>query len=190
MSIIETLARTGESDDALAEATDFLRRHPDSERRAEIARVAGDLYRARGDYRRAVGAYQIAVGAARTRDVAEAASFHRAACLVRLGDAPGVDVARAYLRAYPAGRFRNEAAALVAGTAARPRRGDAREAAQRAGPTRARRLCRGRRSWRRGLPADGRVRAGGSNADGGRRQRRGLPDAAVGFCVGRPDRRC
>ena len=115
VSIIETLARTGESDDALTEATDFLRRHPDSERRGEIARVAGDLYRARGDYRRAVGAYQIAIGAARTRDVAEAASFHRAACLVRLGDAAGVDAARAYLRSYPSGRFRNEAAGLVAG---------------------------------------------------------------------------
>jgi tetratricopeptide (TPR) repeat protein len=120
VSIIETLARTGESDDALAEATDFLRRHPDSERRAEIARVAGDLYRARGDYRRAIGAYQIAIGAARTRDVAEAASFHRAACLVRLGDTGGVDAARAYLRAYPSGRFRNEASGLVAGDARTP----------------------------------------------------------------------
>jgi tetratricopeptide (TPR) repeat protein len=113
VSIIETLARSGETDDALAEAADFLRRHPDSERRGEIARVAGDLYRARGDCRRAVGAYQIAIGAARTRDVSEAAAFHRAECLVRLGDSGGPDAARAYLRSYPSGRFRSEATALV-----------------------------------------------------------------------------
>ena len=36
VSIIETLARAGESDDALGEATDFLRRRPDSERRGEL----------------------------------------------------------------------------------------------------------------------------------------------------------
>jgi tetratricopeptide (TPR) repeat protein len=114
VSIIETLARTGETDEALTEASDFLRRHPESERRAEIARVAGDLYRARGDCRRAVGAYQIAIGGARARDVAETASFHRAECLVRLGDSAGPDAARAYLRAYPSGRFRSEATALVA----------------------------------------------------------------------------
>jgi tetratricopeptide (TPR) repeat protein len=113
VSIIETLARTGASDEALGEANDFLRRRPDSERRAEIARLAGDLYRARGDCRRAVGAYQIVLGASRPRDIVELASFHRAACLVRLGDAAGNDAARAYLRAYPNGRFRSEAAALV-----------------------------------------------------------------------------
>jgi hypothetical protein len=90
-----------------------LRRRPDSERRGEIARVAGDLYRARGDCKLAVGAYQIALSAARSRDVAEAAGFHRAACLVRLGDATGVDAARAYLRSHPDGRFKKQAAALV-----------------------------------------------------------------------------
>jgi len=114
VSIIETLARTGESDDALIEATEFLRRHPDSERRGEIARVAGDLQRARGDCRRALGAYQVALGAARSREVADSAAFHRAECLVRLGDAGGTDAARAYLRGHPSGRFRSEAAALVA----------------------------------------------------------------------------
>jgi TolA-binding protein len=105
VSIIETLARAGHTDDALAEATDFLRRRPDSERRGEIARVTGDLYRARGDCRQAVGAYQVAL--------AEAAGFHRAACLVRLGDAAGVDAARAYLRSHPDGRFKKQAAALI-----------------------------------------------------------------------------
>jgi tetratricopeptide (TPR) repeat protein len=120
VSIIETLARTGSGDEALAEATDFLRRHPESERRGEIARVAGDLYRARGDYRRAVSAYQIAIAAARPRDAVEAATFNRAACLVRLGDAAGPDAARAYLRAYPSGRFRSEASALAAGDGRTP----------------------------------------------------------------------
>ncbi len=118
VSIIETLARTGDTDEALSEANDFLRRRPDSERRAEIARLAGDLYRARGDCRRALAAYQITLGASRPRDAVEAASFHRAACLVHLGDAGGTDAARAYLRAYPGGKFRGEATALAGGGSA------------------------------------------------------------------------
>ena len=121
VSIIETLARTGDSDEALSEATDFLRRRPDSERRAEIARLAGNLYRARGDCRRALAAYQITLGASRPRDAVEAATFHRAACLVHLGDAGGADAARAYLRTYPSGKFRGEATALVGGGGSAPR---------------------------------------------------------------------
>ena len=113
VSIIETLAKTGETDDALTEATDFLRRRPDSERRGEIARVAGDLYRARGDCRHAIGAYQLALSASRARDVIEAATFYRAACLVRIGDGGGMDAVRGYTRAYPDGRFRRQAAELV-----------------------------------------------------------------------------
>jgi ferric-dicitrate binding protein FerR (iron transport regulator) len=118
VSIIETLARIGDTDEALSEANDFLRRRPDSERRAEIARLAGDLYRARGDCRHALAAYQITLGATRPRDAVEAATFHRAACLVHLGDAGGADAARAYLRAYPSGKFRGEATALVGGGSA------------------------------------------------------------------------
>jgi ferric-dicitrate binding protein FerR (iron transport regulator) len=118
VSIIETLARIGDTDEALSEANDFLRRRPDSERRGEIARVAGDLYRARGDCRHALGAYQLALGASRPRDAVEAATFHRADCLARLGDAGGAEAARAYLRAYPSGRFRSEAAALASGGSA------------------------------------------------------------------------
>ena len=113
VSIIETLAKAGESDDALTEAIDFLRRRPDSERRGEIARVAGDLYRARGDCRHAVGAYQVAQSASRAREVTEAAGFYRAACLVRIGDGGGVDAVRGYLRSYPDGRFRRQATELV-----------------------------------------------------------------------------
>ena len=115
VSIIETLARSGELDDALSEAADFLRRYPDSERRAEIARVAGDLYRLRGDCRRAVTAYQTAIVVVRTREVADSATFHRAECLVRLGDAAGPDAVRRYLGDYPSGRFSSEAAALLVG---------------------------------------------------------------------------
>jgi ferric-dicitrate binding protein FerR (iron transport regulator) len=121
VSIIETLVRTGDTDEALSEANDFLRRRPGSERRAEIARLAGDLYRARGDCRHALGAYQITLGASRPRDAVEAATFHRAACLVQLGDATGADAARAYLRAYPSGKFRGEAAALTSGGGSAPR---------------------------------------------------------------------
>jgi tetratricopeptide (TPR) repeat protein len=115
VSIIETLARAGESAGALAEANDFLRNHPDSERRGEIARVAGDLYRTRGEYRRAVTAYQLALNApsARSRDDAEPAMFHRAECLVRLGDPSGTEAARAYLQKWPTGRFRAEAERLL-----------------------------------------------------------------------------
>jgi len=113
VSIIETLARAGETDDALGEATDFLRRRPDSERRGEIARVAGDLYRARGDCRHAIGAYQLAMTTSRARDVVEAATFNRAACQVRIGDGAGVDGLRGYLRGYPEGRFRRQAAELI-----------------------------------------------------------------------------
>jgi ferric-dicitrate binding protein FerR (iron transport regulator) len=121
VSIIETLVRTGDTDEALSEANDFLRRRPDSERRAEIARLAGDLYRARGDCRHALAAYQITLGASRPRDAVEAATFHRAACLVQLGDVGGLDAARAYLRGYPGGKFRGEAAALVSGGGSAPR---------------------------------------------------------------------
>jgi TolA-binding protein len=113
VSIIETLARAGETDDALAEATDFLRRRPDSERRGEIARLAGDLYRGRGDCRHAVGAYQVAMTTSRARDVVEAANFYRAACLVRTGDGAGVDALRGYVRSYPDGRFKRQAAEMV-----------------------------------------------------------------------------
>jgi hypothetical protein len=62
-----------------------------------------------------VNAYQTAIAGARTREVADSATFHRAACLVRLGDAGGPDAARGYLRGYPSGRFRSEATALLAG---------------------------------------------------------------------------
>jgi hypothetical protein len=119
VSIIEALARAGETDDALTEAIDFLRRRPDSERRGEIARVAGDLYRTRGDCRHAIGAYQLAQSASRARDVIEAANFHRAACMVRIGDGGGIDAVRGYLRSYPEGRFKRQATDLVEQAAAK-----------------------------------------------------------------------
>jgi hypothetical protein len=114
VSIIEALVHTGDADAALAEANDFLRHYPSSERRAEIARVAGDLYRTRGECAHAVAAYDAALAAPRNGGVVEAASFNRASCLVQLGDAGGADAARAYLKAWPFGRFRDQAAQLVA----------------------------------------------------------------------------
>lgn len=113
VSIIETLVHAGETGSALAEANDFVRNHPESERRAEIARIAGDLYRARADYKRAAAAYQIALASPLVRDAAEPATFHRAECLIRLGDPSGVEAARAYLRRWPSGRFRAEAERLL-----------------------------------------------------------------------------
>lgn len=113
VSIIETLVRSGDSGGALAEANDFLRRHPDSERRGEIARVAGDLYRAQGDCHRAIGAYHLALSSSRAKDVTEYASFHSAACLANLGDAAGNAALRDYLRAWPSGRFSGDANRLL-----------------------------------------------------------------------------
>jgi hypothetical protein len=113
VSIIETLVHTGDAAGALVEANDFLRSHPDSERRAEIARVAGDLYRTRADYRHAVAAYQTALASPQVREAAEPATFHRAECLIRLGDSSGTDAARAYLKRWPSGRFRIEAERLL-----------------------------------------------------------------------------
>jgi hypothetical protein len=113
VSIIETLVHAGDAPGALAEANDFIRNHPDSERRAEIARVAGDLYRSRADYKRAVAAYQVALASPLVRDAAEPATFHRAECLVRLGDSNGAEATRAYLRRWPSGRFRIEAERLL-----------------------------------------------------------------------------
>ena len=72
-----------------------------------------DLYRGRGDCRHAIGAYQLAMSASRARDVVEAASFHRAECMVRTGDGGGVDALRGYIRAYPEGHFRRQATELV-----------------------------------------------------------------------------
>jgi ferric-dicitrate binding protein FerR (iron transport regulator) len=114
VSIIETLVHAGDTTGALAEANDFLRGHPDSERRAEIARIAGDLYRVRGEFKRAVAAYQLALASPRARE-AEPAAFHRAECLVRLGDPSGEEAARDYLRRFPDGRFRADAERLLAG---------------------------------------------------------------------------
>ena len=113
VSIIETLVHAGDASAALGEANDFVRNHPDSERRAEIARVAGDLYRTRGDYKRAVTAYQLALASPQVRDAAEPATFHRAECLVRLGDPSGAEATRAYLRRWPSGRFHTEAERLL-----------------------------------------------------------------------------
>jgi hypothetical protein len=80
-----------------------------------MARVAGDLYRTRGDCRHALAAYQTALSSPHAAGVAEAATFHRAACLTELGDPAAADAARDYLRGWPAGRFRAEAARLVEG---------------------------------------------------------------------------
>ncbi|HEY2730127.1 MAG TPA: FecR domain-containing protein [Polyangia bacterium] len=113
VSIIETLVHAGDAPGALAEANDFIRNHPDSERRAEIARVAGDLYRSRADYKRAVTAYQIALSSPLVREAAEPATFHRAECLMQLGDPTGPDATRAYLRRWPSGRFRVDAERLL-----------------------------------------------------------------------------
>ena len=114
LSIIEVLARTGETDEALVEATDFLRRHPDSERRGGDRPGGGRPL----PFARRLPAGPSAPTRLPPRQPGPEMSrrrprSHRAACLVRLGDAGGPDAVRAYLRANPAGRFRTEARALL-----------------------------------------------------------------------------
>jgi tetratricopeptide (TPR) repeat protein len=117
VSIIETLVKSGDSPGALNEANDFLRQHAESERRAEIARIAGDLYRERGDCGHATGAYETALAASRSREITEYATFHRATCLVTLGDSSGSVALESYLRTWPKGRFSKEATRLLQATA-------------------------------------------------------------------------
>ena len=109
----------GRAGRALAEARDFLHRHPNSERRSEVARLAGDLTRERGDCAGAVALYDQALSSRPATDDADDASFHRAACLARTGDARGSAGLREYLKRFPLGRHAGEAQRLLSG-AARP----------------------------------------------------------------------
>jgi hypothetical protein len=113
ISVIEALARVGEEKRALGEAVAFLEQHPGSERRAEVARVAGDLARQGGDCRAAIPLYDQTLSARPAREDADDATFHRAACLVALGDGRGLPAARAYLGRFPLGRHALEAQRLV-----------------------------------------------------------------------------
>ncbi|MBC8132828.1 MAG: hypothetical protein H7X95_07585 [Deltaproteobacteria bacterium] len=117
ISLIETLVLMGDKTAAVAEASDFIQRHPDSERRAEIARLAGDLLRERGACADAIAAYETALRSGHGRkDVADGASFHRAVCTMRGARSEGMAALQAYLVSFPNGRFRAEAQGLLNGT--------------------------------------------------------------------------
>ena len=122
LSIIEALTRLGEERRALDEAVAFLQRQPESERRAEVARVAGDLARQGGDCRAALPLYDQALAARPSREDADDATFHRAACFITLGDRRGLPTVRAYLAAFPLGRHAFEAQRLLGGGAAPAKR--------------------------------------------------------------------
>ena len=122
LSVIEALSRTGDQARALVEARDFLQRHPNSERRSEVARLAGDLARERGDCAAAVALYDQALSSRPATDDADDASFHRAACLARAGDARGSAGLRAYLKRFPLGRHAGEAQRLLSGRSVPPAR--------------------------------------------------------------------
>jgi outer membrane protein assembly factor BamD (BamD/ComL family) len=119
LSVIEALSRVGEQGRALAEARDFLQRHPSSERRSEVARLAGDLTRERGDCAGAVALYDQALSSRPATDDADDASFHRATCLARAGDPRGSAGLREYLKRFPLGRHAGQAQRLLARPAAR-----------------------------------------------------------------------
>jgi|GEM_PF-1697169 len=114
ISVIETLVSMGDTSAAISEASEFIRRYPDSERSAEIARLAGDLLRERGEYVEAIHAYDIALGSAHSRrDIADSASFHRSLCVHRGDEARGLESLRAYIATFPGGRFHGEAVRIV-----------------------------------------------------------------------------
>ncbi|MES1171896.1 MAG: FecR family protein [Bacteroidota bacterium] len=122
LSIIETLVTMDDKISAVAEASDFIRRYPESERRTEIARITGDLLREQGDCTSAVSAYDVALAGVRgrrdlARDAADAVAFHRSACLLRGDPADGTDALKTYLQSFPNGRFRSEALRLISGAA-------------------------------------------------------------------------
>ncbi|MEO5770041.1 MAG: FecR family protein [Polyangia bacterium] len=116
ISVIETLVALGDKTAAVAEATDFMRRYPDSERCAEVARLAGDLLRERGACEDAVVAYDVALGRSHVRrEVSDSSSYYRAVCLLRADRGAGVAALQSYLTAFPAGGFRGEAQRLISG---------------------------------------------------------------------------
>jgi len=110
ISIIETLVAIGEKGDALNEATDFVRRFPDSERRVEMGGLAGDLLREQSDFRGALGEYDRALEVGRgRRDLTDAISYHRAICILHEDRERGTSALRAYLQNFLGGRFRAQA---------------------------------------------------------------------------------
>lgn len=114
ISVIETLASVGDKTGALTEASDFIRRYPESERKMEVARLAGDLLRERGDCASAIDAYDVAMGSGRARrEIADGVSFHRSACVLRRDHAKGVEALKGYLQSFPSGHFRSDAERLL-----------------------------------------------------------------------------
>jgi hypothetical protein len=112
--IIETLVSLNEKAGALAEASEFVRRYPEGERHAEMAKLVGDLSRERGDCRAAVDAYDEVLADGRLhRNVADDVTFSRSTCLLREDRAAGIAALQLYVRAFPAGRFRNQAQRLI-----------------------------------------------------------------------------
>jgi hypothetical protein len=113
LSIIDVLSRLGEGRRTLDEALEFLRRHPRNERRGEVAVIAAHLERERNNCSTAVGLYQTALRERLSAADADDAVFHRAACLMTLGDRRGPEAVRAYTARYPAGRHAAEARRLT-----------------------------------------------------------------------------
>ena len=113
MSIIDVLSRLGEDRRTLDEAQEFLRRHPRNERRGEVAVIAAHLERQRGNCAPAVRLYETALRERLSAADADDAVFHRAACLMTLGDRRGPEAVRAYTARYPAGRHAAEARRLT-----------------------------------------------------------------------------
>jgi len=114
VSLIETLVAVNDRAGALGEASDFVRRYPDSERRVEIGGLAGDLLRERGDIDGALAAYEGALSSGRgRREIVDGISFHRSVCLLHGDRSAGLASLHTYLQTFPVGRFRAEAERLL-----------------------------------------------------------------------------
>jgi hypothetical protein len=116
LSVIETLIALDDNAEALAEATEFMRRYPESERRSEVARLAGDLLREGGDCAGAIAAYDTALSGRVRRGMTDGVTFHRAACVQRRDRKAGTAALKTYLQSFPSGRFRADAQKLLSST--------------------------------------------------------------------------
>jgi hypothetical protein len=101
--------------EALEIAHRFLRDRASSRQAAEVRAIRASLLQSRGDHAAALADYEAALGRRLSAPRREHVTFGRAACLDVLGRRDAADAAyRAYLDAYPSGRFSERARGRLA----------------------------------------------------------------------------